>query len=93
MSGETGISQLMETASTFIYPTNLSASTHESKNTSESQQSNLVSLSQNSIFSYQDFISVEELRKLAEVSNQIYSSTFKFKFNITDRELLYIKAN
>ncbi|EXX76990.1 hypothetical protein RhiirA5_309704 [Rhizophagus irregularis] len=74
ISGETGISQLMGTASTFIYPTNLSASAHELKNTSESQQSNIVPVPQNSIFTYQDFISVEELRKLAEVSN-IYSST------------------
>ncbi|CAI2165859.1 8230_t:CDS:2 [Funneliformis geosporum] len=73
ISGETGISQLMETA-TFIYPINLSASTNESKNTTESQQSNIASLPQNSIFPY-DFICVEELRKLAEVSNQIYSST------------------
>src|SRR5207245_2883924 len=73
ISSETGISQLMGTASTFIYPTNLSVSTHELKNTSVSQQSNI---SQNSIFTYQSFISVEEeLRKLAEVSNQIYSST------------------
>ncbi|GES79093.1 bZIP transcription factor HacA [Rhizophagus clarus] len=40
----------------------------------ESQQSNIVPVPQNSIFTYQDFISVEELRKLAEVSN-IYSST------------------
>lgn len=74
ISGETGISQLMGTASTFIYPTNLSASAHELKNTSESQQSNIVPVPTNSIFTYQDFISVEELRKLAEVSN-IYSST------------------
>src|ERR1043165_291548 len=74
ISSETGISQLMGTASTFIYPTDLSASAHDLKNTSESQQSN-VSVSQNSIFAYQDFISVEEFRKLAEVSNQIYSST------------------
>ncbi|CAG8446117.1 11124_t:CDS:2 [Funneliformis mosseae] len=73
ISSETGISQLMET-STFIFPTNLSASTNESKNTTGSQQSNFVSLPQNSIFPY-DFICVEELRKLAEVSNQIYSST------------------
>src|SRR5581483_1841732 len=68
ISSETGIPQLMGTASTFIYPTNLP--THESKNTSESQQN-----VQNNIFAYQDFISVEDLRKLAEVSNQIYSST------------------
>src|SRR3954451_7097423 len=75
ISSETGISQLMGTASTFIYPTDLSTSTHELKNTSESPQSNFVSVPQNSIFAYQDFISVEELRKLAEVSNQFYSST------------------
>ncbi|RIA85030.1 hypothetical protein C1645_782870 [Glomus cerebriforme] len=75
ISSETGISQLMGTASTFIYPANLSASAHELKNTSESQQTNIVSVSHNNIFAYQDFISVEELRKLAEVSNQIYSST------------------